>query len=342
MKKKRVSITDIAKALNVTPSTVSRALNGGGKVSEKKKQQIQALAKELGYRPNPIARSLVENKTQTIGLIIPEFTHHFYSRVLAGIESVTSKVGYQLLICTSNEKKRQEIKSFQTLLDARVDGILATICKKNDEFGHLQEVLESGTPLVLMDRICEEIETSYVISDDFEGAFQAVDFLLQTGCTQIIHIKGPKVLSTSFNRFMGYKEALRKHQIPYNKELIFEGNDPELPDKIRAYIKANPVDGIFAYSDYLAFEAVNVLRNEGISIPDQVAIVGYADEPISTYVTPQLTSVNQRPFDMGSIAAGFLLNQIQAPNSPLEFKSLKTELVTRSSTKKKPQARSWE
>ena len=333
MKKKRVSITDIAKALNVTPSTVSRALNNGGKVSEKKKQQILALAKELGYRPNPIARSLVENKTQTIGLIIPEFTHHFYSRVLAGIESVTSKAGYQLLICTSNEKKKQEIKSFQTLLDARVDGILATICKKNEEFDHLQEVLDSGTPLVLMDRICEEIETSYVISDDFEGAFQAVDFLLQTGCTQIIHIKGPKVLSTSFNRFMGYKEALKKHLIPLNEELVFEGNDPELAEKISACLKSNSVDGIFAYSDYLAFEAFKVIKNEGLSIPDQVSIVGYADEPISSYVTPQLSSVNQKPFEMGSIAAGLLLNQILDPETPLEFKSLKTELVLRASTK---------
>lgn len=334
MKKKRISITDIASALHVTPSTVSRALNDGGKVSEKKRLEILALAKELGYRPNPIAKSLQENKTHTIGLIIPEFTHHFYSRMLAGIESVTSKAGYQLLICTSNENQTQEIKSTLTLLDARVDGILATISKMNDKFEHLQEVLDSGTPLVLVDRFSEEIETPYVISDDFKGAFSAVDYLCQIGCKNILHIKGPDNLSTTFNRFMGYKEALRKHDIEVKEELVLEISDTNLVEKIRFCLTKHQVDGAFTYSDYLAFEIYKVASELKIQIPEQLSVIGYADEPISTYINPTLSTVNQQPFEMGAFGANYLLNKINNPEIGLEIKNLEARLVIRESCKK--------
>lgn len=331
MKKKRISITDIANALHVTPSTVSRALNGGGKVSEKKKLEILSLAKKLSYRPNPIAKSLLENRTYTIGLIIPEFTHHFYSRMLAGIESVTSNAGYQLLICTSNENQNREIKSTQTLLDARVDGILATISKMNDKFEHLQEVMDSGTPLVLIDRFSEEIETPYVISDDFKGAFSAVDYLCQNGCRNIMHIKGPDNLSTTFNRFMGYKEALRKHEIALKEELVLEGSDKDLAEKIRFCLSNSPVDGVFAYSDYLAFEIYKVATDLKITIPEELSVIGYADEPISTYISPTLSTVNQQPFEMGATGAHYLLNKISDPEIGLEIKSLEAKLVIRGS-----------
>lgn len=334
MKKKRISITDIANALNVTPSTVSRALNGGGKVSEKKRLEIIALAKELGYRPNPIAKSLLENKTHTIGLIIPEFTHHFYSRMLAGIESVTSKAGYQLLICTSNENQTQEIKSTLTLLDARVDGILATISKMNDKFEHLQEVLDSGTPLVLVDRFSEEIETPYVISDDFKGAYSAVDYLCQIGCKNILHIKGPDNLSTTFNRFMGYKEALRKHEIELKEELVLEISDTNLVEKITSCLENYQVDGAFTYSDYLAFEIYKVASELKIQIPEQLSVIGYADEPISTYINPTLSTVNQQPFEMGAFGANYLLNKINNPEIGLEIKNLEAKLVIRESCKR--------
>ncbi|SFU14022.1 transcriptional regulator, LacI family [Algoriphagus locisalis] len=334
MKKKRISITDIAQALQVTPSTVSRALNGGGKVSEKKRQEIISLAKKLGYRPNPIAKSLLENRTNTIGLILPEFTHHFYSRVLAGIESVTSQAGYQLLICTSNENQNQEIKSTLTLLDARVDGILATISKMNDKFEHIQEVMDSGTPLVLVDRFSEEIETPYVISDDFKGAFSAVDYLCQIGCKNILHIKGPDNLSTTFNRFMGYKEALRKHEIEVKEELVLESSDPKLVEKIRFCLGDLHADGAFTYSDYLAFEIYKLAAELKITIPEELSVIGYADEPISTYINPTLSTVNQQPFEMGAMSANYLLNKINDSASPLEASRVDTKLILRESCRK--------
>lgn len=251
--------------------------------------------------------------------------------MLAGIESITSNAGYQLLICTSNEDQSQEIKSIHTLLDARVDGVKATISKMNDTFGHLQEVMDNDTPLVLVDRFSEEIEAPYVISDDFQGAFSAVDHLCQIGCRKIVHIKGPDNLSTTFNRLMGYKEALRKHEIEWDEDLVLEGSNPDLEKQIKSCLETNLVDGAFAYSDYLAFEIYKVASQLKIHIPDQLAVIGYADEPISTYITPTLSTVNQQPFEMGAKAAQILLNQIENPEIPREFVSLPTELIIRKS-----------
>ena len=333
MKKKRVSITDIAKQLEVNASTVSRALNGSKKVSEKKRREIIALAKELGYRPNPSAKNLVKRETNTIGLIIPEFTLHFYSRMLSGIESVTSSQGYQLIICTSNEKQKQEIKACETFLDARVDGILATVCKKNEKFGHLQQILDSGTPLVLMDRICEDVETSYVVSNDFEGAYNAVKYLLESGCKRILHISGPKNLSTSFNRMMGYKEALKKHDIEFNPAWLIQNDQRDLTRIIKSCIQNQLIQGVFAYNDYLAYEVYQIARELKLNVPEDLSIIGFADEPIANYLTPQLSTVNQQPFKMGAAAAKFLLNQIKKPGNSVESKGLETKLVLRGSTK---------
>lgn len=333
MKNKRVSITDIARELKVTASTVSRALNGTGKVSEKRKREILDLAKKLGYRPNPFARNLVENKTHTIGVLIPEFTHHFYSRVLAGIESVTSKSSYHLIICTSNEKQKQEIKACHTFLDARVDGVLATISKKNEKFRHLQEIIDSGTQLVLIDRQCEELESSYVVSNDFEGAFKAVSHLIHTGCKSIVHIQGPKNLSTTFNRNMGYQEALKKQSLTYQADWIVQSDDQEiLFSTIRHLLTTQGIDGVFAYSDYLAYEVYKIAVDLGLKIPQDLSIIGFADEPMAGYLSPKLTTVDQKPFEMGAQAARILLSQIDNPDFPQEFLSLQTELIVRDST----------
>ncbi len=332
MKNKRVSITDIAKELNVTASTVSRALNGTGKISAARKKEIEELAKKMGYRPNPFARGLVDKKTKTIGLLIPEFTHHFYSRVLAGIESVTSKAGYQLIICTSNEKQKQEIQACQTFLNARVDGVLATLSKKNDKTEHLQEIIDSDIQLVFMDRQCEELESSHVISNDFDGALNAVDHLIQMGHRRIAHIKGPKLLSTTFNRQMGYIESLKRNAIYPETPWILESNDPEkLCQSLRALLSEKSIDAIFAYSDYLAYEVYRVASDLNLAIPKDISVVGFADEPIADYLSPKLSSVNQKPYEIGANAARILLAQIENPEIPSEFLSLDTELVIRES-----------
>ncbi|WP_026953605.1 LacI family DNA-binding transcriptional regulator [Algoriphagus vanfongensis] len=332
MKSKRVSITDIAKELQISPSTVSRALNDTGKISEPRKKEILDLAKKMGYRPNPFAKGLVQNKTKTIGLLIPEFTHHFYSRMLEGIESVTSKAGYQLIICTSNEKQKQEIKACQTFLNSRVDGVLATVCKKNEKVDHLQEIINSDIQLVFMDRQCEELEASHVISNDFDGAFQAVEYLIKNRYKRTAHIKGPKNLSTTFNRLMGYKESLKKANLSVESELILESDDPYLlKENLKNLLMEKSIDSLFAYSDYLAYDAYQVAFEIGLKIPQDLAIIGFADEPISQYISPSLSTVNQKPFEMGAQAAQILLNQIKNSETPCEYISLQTELMIRDS-----------
>ncbi|MDF9797796.1 DNA-binding LacI/PurR family transcriptional regulator [Catalinimonas alkaloidigena] len=334
--KKRVSITDIARALNVTPSTVSRALNGGHKISEKTRKKIIDLAAELGYRPNPFAKSLLYNKTYNIGLVIPEFTHHFFNKVLNGIESVTYERGYHLIICTSDNLYEKEKKSCQTLLDARVDGMVATVANNSQSFEHYKDIIDAGVPLVLIDRICEDIETNYVITDDFEGARQAVEHLISTDCRKIIYIKGPDSISTTFNRYMGYVEALKKHNIPLNEELVLASDD-DLPKKLRALLQEKKVDAIFAFSDYLAYDALKVIREEGLSVPEDISVIGYADEPIATYLSPALSTVQQPAFDIGRIGASFIMDRIDKGSSAEQdffTEYLPTKLVLRASTKK--------
>jgi len=333
MKKKRVSIRDIATAMSVTPSTVSRALNNGEKVSEKKRKEIVKLAKELGYRPNPIAKSMVGKRTYNIGLLLPEFTHHFFNRILAGIEHITSNAGYHLLICTSDELKEKEIKSCSSFIDARVDGIIAAVGNKEDDLGHFKDVLEAEIPLVLIDRICEDLDVPYVITDDFQGAFNAVAYLINSGCSRILHIKGPNHLSTSFNRWMGYKQALKQHNIAYEKRWVVEGDQNDLKAILETLLCKEKIDGVFGFSDYYAYTAYQVIGQLGKSIPDDISIIGYADEPMATYINPQLSTVYQPAFEMGQKAAETLLNMIEKGTKEANLSQMETKLVLRETTK---------
>ena len=334
MKKKKVSITDLAKELNVTPSTVSRALNGLGNISTKRKEQIVNLAQKYGYRPNHIAKSMVSNKTFNIGLILPEFTHNYFNNILAGIEGITYQKGYQLLICTSDALREKEEKSCMTLLDARVDGILAAAGNSSDNLDHFTKIMDYGTPLVLLDRICEDLNTSYVITNDFDGAFEAVQYLINSGCRNIVHIKGPDYISTSFNRSLGYQQALKKNGLTYREELVIAGDSESFLDDLNLVLDTFPIDAFFAFSDYNAYDVVKVLKQKGYKIPEDISVIGYADEPLAQYVSPQLSTVKQPAYEIGKRAAEILLKIIE---ENIEFpmtEQLKTSLVHRETTKK--------
>ncbi|MFD2033418.1 LacI family DNA-binding transcriptional regulator [Belliella marina] len=333
MEKKRVSIRDLAAILGVTPSTISRALNGQGNISEKRREQITKLAKEHGYRPNHIAKSMVANKTFNIGLLLPEFTHNYFNKILAGIESVTYQKGYQLLICTSDELQEKEEKSCLTFLDARVDGILATAGNSSDDLRHFENVLKDGTPLVLLDRICEDLNTSYVVTDDFEGSFEAVQYLIDSGCSNILHIKGPDYISTSFNRKLGYTEALKKNGMEYREEFVLKGDQKAFEKDLNAVLDKHPIDGVFAFSDYYAYDVIQILNHRAVKIPDEISIIGYADEPLAQYISPQLSTVKQPAYEIGKHAAEILFKIIEEKTDEIITKQLKTTLVLRGTTK---------
>lgn len=337
MKKKgHVRIVDIAKELNVTPSTVSRALNGGGKIGEKTRKAVLELAEKWGYRPNPLAKSLLKKETKTLGLIIPEFTHYFFSVVLAGIESVTYPKGYRLVICTSDGSYEKEKEACLTLTDARVDGLLMSLSVGTNDFEHILAVQDLGVPVVFFDRISEDIDAPYVITDDFDGAFKAVEHLILSGCKKIAHIKGPHTISTTFNRYMGYVEALKKHNLPIINEYILEDTKDKEANRealLNILEGSEGIDAIFAFSDYHAFDAMQVIKEKGLSIPEDISVIGYADEPLSSYVTPQMTTIKQPAFEMGQQAAKYLLTLLNDKGAVLSASMLKTSLVLRESTK---------
>jgi LacI family transcriptional regulator len=329
----KVTIVDIANELDVSPSTVSRALNGIGRMNEDTRQQILDLAKKWGYHPNPHAQRLKKIKTSTIGLIVPELTHHFYSRIIKGVDSILDERGYQQIICVSNEEYEKERTAAHTLLNARVDGLLVALSNETNDFDHFQELVDEEIPIVFLDRMCEDIDAPYVMTDDFEGAKSATDYLIKRGCTSIAFLKGPENISTSFSRFMGYKEALKNQHMPFiDSMVILQDSGSTIELQLTDVLKNGNIDGLFAHSDYHAFRAMEIILTCGYKIPDDIQVIGYADEPLASYTTPKITTVKQPAFEIGRIGMELLLNEIENGEKG-EPKILDTELIIRQSTK---------
>ena len=338
MKKPQVTIKDIAKELGISPSTVSRALKDHPDISTKTKKAVKALAEQLHYKPNVIALSLRNERTNIIGLVIPGIVHHFFSSVISGIEDYANDKHFNVMICQSNESYEKEIVSIQTLLDSRVDGLIISMSKTTNEYKHFKKIEEYGFPVVFFDRICEEIKTDRVIVDDEKGACEAVEYLISVGCKKIVHLCGPHGLLISQNRLKGYLKALEHHNIPIDNELIIDCDTYEKALKCTDGLLSikNPPDGIFAVNDLTAIGAMKVIKSKGLKIPEDISIIGFTNGMVSSLVEPSLTSVNQKGYEMGKIAAELLINRInnnEDDYAPIT-KIIKTNLVIRNSTKK--------
>lgn len=338
MKKGQVTIRDIALKLNVSISTVSRALRGSGEVNPETKKAVKEMAEKLSYEPNLVAQSLRRNKTNTLGIIVPDLVTHFFASNISGIQEVAAKRGYNVMICQSNESFDTEITNIHTLVASRVDGLLMSLSKETSDYTHLHSLYSKGIPMVLFDRICEEIETSKVIVDDHDGAFKATEHLIEMGCRRIAHLSGPENLFISKNRLRGYLDALHKHNIPVREEFIRHSSLSK--EDVIAHTNAlldlpNPPDALFVINDPAAIQALLVIKERGIRVPEDVAMVGFTNEPISALIDPSLSTVSQPAHEMGRIAANLLLQQI---NNPAEYKPekvvLKTELIVRNSSRK--------
>ena len=330
---RKVTIVDIAHELDLSPSTVSRALNGIGRMNSETRQQILDLAKKWDYHPNPHAQRLKKIKTSTIGLIVPELTHHFYSQMVKGVDSVLDEIGYQQIICVSNEEFEKEKKAAETLMNARVDGLLVALSNETEEYNHIQQLIDEEIPVVFLDRMCEDIQAPYVMTDDFEGAKLATQHLIDSGCKDIAFIKGPEFISTSFSRFMGYKEALKKNELAFHNDCIIDHKNPEqFYTCLSDLMKLHKIDGLLAHSDYHAFRAMEIIQQLGYKVPADISIVGYADEPLASYTTPKITTVKQPAFEIGRVGMELLMSQIETGEKG-EPMILNTELVVRESTK---------
>ena len=337
MDNKEVTIHDIAEILGINSSTVSRALNNSPRVAQKTKDKILKKANELGYQRNDLASNLRKSKTFTLGVIVPRISRHFFSSAIAGIEETAFKQGYNVIICQSLESLEREQSIINTLVANRVDGVLISISMETENYNHFKGLEQRNIPFVFFDRHCNISNTSRVVIDDFAAAFTATEHLIQKKSTEIAHFSGPQNLEIYKNRFKGYKAALEKYNIPFKEELVItsslmEADGIENTKKILSL--PYKVDGLFCANDVVAIGAIKYLKKIGKKIPEEIAIVGFSNETISSVIEPSLTTINQSGFKIGQIATNLLLKKISNDDKKQihETMIVKTNLIERKSS----------
>jgi LacI family transcriptional regulator len=338
MRSNQITIKDIARILGISASTVSRALKDHPDINVDTKKAVNELAGKLKYRPNAVALSLKNSRSNTIGVIIPEIVHYFFSSVISGIEDVASQKGFTVIICQSNESYDREVANSRTLLSHRVDGILVSISKETHTFDHLIELQEGGIPLVFFDRIAPEINADQVIIDDMEASYKATRHLIETGRKRIAHFAGPQSLIISRDRLQGYLNALTEAGLPVDNRLIIEADDFEKArNTVIGMIDAGIIpDGIFAVNDLTAIGAMQTLQKKGFVIPDDISVIGFSDGRFSGITDPHLSSVDQHGYEMGTTAAEILFHRILSAETEYipEVKVLTADLIVRGSSLK--------
>lgn len=337
MEKRQITIKDIAKALNVSPSTVSRSLADHPDISRKTKNRVQTFACEHKYRPNAMATGLRMRNNKTVGVILPQIVHHFFSSILSGIEDEAEKCGYRVIISHSNETYQKEVKGAKALLEARVCGVLASVAKTTTAYQHFQDLIDNNIPLVFFDRVCTGILTDRVVADDYNGVHSAVEYLIRTGCRRIAFFGSPSHLVISNNRRMGYEDALRKHQLPVDKELVricdcFEEALLQTPELLAL---PEPPDAFFAVNDETAIGILHAVKAKGLKIPAQVSICGFSNNSLGRVSDPLLTTVDQHGYEMGMAAMRLLIERLDGfrDGENIVSKVVPTHLVVRNTTR---------
>jgi LacI family transcriptional regulator len=337
MKKERATIHDIARKLNITASTVSRALKDHPRISTETKKAVIKAAQKLNYQPNHIAAALRNGRSNIIGIIVPTADRSFFSSVVRGIEEVANTSKYNVMICQTYDSYEKEVATVEALLNARVDGIIASYAKSTLTFDHYLKIKERGIPLILFDRSNDELEVSHVVIDDYLGAYKATEHLIQQGCKKIAHFTNTRKISIYKERLRGYREALINNGLVYNETLVVESN-MQLEDgrkSMEHLLKSKlSVDGVFSASAYGALGALQVLKENKIRVPEDVALVGFSNEVFTSVTEPALTTVEQHSMRIGNAAAEIFLQEIAAGNEKFIPQKivLKPELIIRASS----------
>lgn len=333
--KRQVTIKDIAEKLGISPSTVSRSLKDHPDISAKTRNAVKELAKLLGYKPNLIALNLKHSRTNTIGLLVPEIEHHFFSTIINGIEEVAYQNNYNVLIVQSNESYLREVLNAQTLLGNRVDGMLVSFSKETKDFSHFQQLIDNEIPLVFYDRAIDDLHADNVVVDDYSGAYDAVSQLLKNGCRRVAFYSAPQHLLLGKDRLRGYVDALGRHNIEFDKNLVYSCDTFESAIKISQSIlkKVDRPDGIFAVNDLTAIGVMKAAKKLGIEIPGDLKIVGFGNSINASICEPELTSVDQFGYNLGKKAMTILLDRIKddTPNYKPVKHVIKTKLIVRGS-----------
>lgn len=336
--KRQITIKDIAQKLGLSTSTVSRALKDHPDISPKTRTAVKELSALLGYRPNRIALNLRNNSTRTIGLIIPEIEHYFFSAIINGIEEVAYKNDYSVMVFQSNESYKREVINSQAVLTNRVDGVLVSYSKETSDFSHFQKLVDNEIPVVFFDRVTDLVQADQVLADDYQGAFLAVNHLIEKGCRRIAHFAAPQNLQIGKQRLAGYHDALLKHSIPFDHNMVLLADTYEMARKAAHDIlrKPNAPDGFFAVNDMSAIAIIKAAKELGKRVPEDVRVVGFENSKSAIFSDPELTTVDQFGFELGREACLMLIKRLKEDQTNQPFKPVKkivkTKLVVRNST----------
>ena len=336
----KLTLKKIAQDLKVSISTVSKALRDSYEISEETRKKIQEYAKQYNYKPNSIALSLKNQKTKKIGIIIPEIVHNFFATVISGVEHVANEKGYQVIICLSGESFDKEVVNMEMLANGSIDGFILSLSKETmskQDFHHLREVINQGMPIVMFDRVADDIPGDKIIIDDVTAASEATDFLMRKAKKSVGILSTVDYVNVGRLRTQGYSEALMKRGVEVNQDLILKIEDIDHCDElIEKFIDNNPsLDGIVAVNELFAVTASKILLRKGKRIPDDVAIVAFTDGMLSKYSNPSLTTIGQNGYEMGGIAAAKLIDRLeqdQKDEERYETVIVKTSLIEREST----------
>ncbi|OYU84654.1 MAG: LacI family transcriptional regulator [Flavobacterium sp. BFFFF2] len=340
--KRKVTLKQIAKELDVSISTVSKSLRNSLEISEDTRLKVQAFAKLYNYKPNNIALSLKNKKTKTICIIIPEIIHHFFATVISGVEQVANEKGYNVLICLSDESFDKEVINMEMLASGSIDGFIISLSKETQnrkDFHHLEEVINQGMPIVMFDRIANDILCDKVIIDDQQAALNATQFLIDKEYKKIGLLSTVDYVSVGKLRTEGYMKALANNNIPFKSNLVVKIEDmTAIEAEIDQFLVREKPDALFAVNELFAVTALKLAQKKGIKIPEELSIIGFTDGIISKFSSPTITTVSQNGVKMGAVAAQMLIERLEKEeeeeeeNETYRTEVIETELIEREST----------
>jgi LacI family transcriptional regulator len=336
--KQKITIKTIAKELGVATSTVSKALKDSHEISKETKDKIQAYANYYNYKPNNLALQLRNQKTKVIGVILPKIVHHFFSTVITGIEEGANKKGYNIMVCFSNESYKKEVETLKVLSNGSVDGLIVSIANetlKNKDFKHFTDLVAEEIPLVLFDRVVDEILCDKVVVDDVGAGYKATRHLLENGRKKIALITTPNHVSVGALRRQGYEKALIESYIKTDEKLIIEIDENQDIKKQIEKVFEEDIDGVFAVNEIYAANSMRIAKEKGLSIPEEISIIGFTDGLISEYSSPSITTMAQHGFTMGQQAVEILIERIEKEVEVFRPKKIviSSDLKLRESTK---------
>jgi LacI family transcriptional regulator len=337
LKQRLVTIKDIAKVLNVSVSTVSRAMRDTSDVNQETRNKVLEAADKMNYKPNYNAIGLAKGRSYNIGILIPFITNYYFSTVITGIQEIAFSKGYNIILFVTNDSPERELSIIQNLSISNVDGLLVTISSNTEASDHFQKIIDQGIPVVFFDRVPNKIKTSKVMQDDFNGSFEAVEHLIKNGYKKIAHIAGPSGLRFTERRLQGYLAALQKHGLPIREEwIIYSGFSQECgkADTLQLLNLKNRPDAIFGVNDRKAIGAMLALKENKIPIGKKIGVIGFTNDPMSEIISPSLTTIAEPAFEIGKKSCELLIKHITKKNFILEEVIIPCTLIVRESATK--------